>query len=100
MTEENMQETFKVPPHSLEAEKSTLGAMLIDKDAVMKVADIIQADDFYHLAHGTIFQVIFDLYDRRSPIDLLTVNNLLEDRGQLEQVGGASYLGKRDVRTV
>ncbi len=87
-----MQETFKVPPHSLEAEKSTLGAMLIDKDAVMKVADIIQADDFYHLAHGTIFQVIFDLYDRRSPIDLLTVNNLLEDRGQLEQVGGASYL--------
>lgn len=83
---------LKVPPHSLEVERSTLGALLIDKEAISKVADFLQADDFYHESHGQIYQAVFDLYDRRQPIDVLTVTNLLEERKQLEKVGGASYL--------
>jgi len=83
---------LKVPPHSLEAEKSTLGSLLIDKEAIMKIADLVAADDFYHESHGQIYQSIFDLYDRRTPIDLLTVTNLLEERKQLEGIGGASYM--------
>lgn len=86
------EDLLKVPPHSLEVERSTLGSLLIDKDAVTKVADFLGYDDFYHESHGLIYQTIFDLYDRRSPIDLITVSNLLEERKQLERVGGASYL--------
>ncbi len=86
------EELLKVPPHSLEVERSTLGSLLIDKDAISKVSDFLAADDFYHESHGRIYQAVFDLYDRRSPIDLLTVSNLLEERKQLEQVGGSSYL--------
>ncbi len=58
----------------------------------MKIADLLTSDDFYHESHGRIYQAIFDLYDRRSPIDLLTVTNILEERKQLEGIGGASYL--------
>jgi replicative DNA helicase len=87
------QENFlKIPPHSLEAERATLGSLLIDKEAIIKVADLLQADDFYHEIHGTIYQSILDLYEKRTPIDLLTVAAILEDRKQLEQIGGASYL--------
>lgn len=83
---------LKVPPHSLDAERSTLGSLLIDKDAITKIADFLKAEDFYHESHGLVFQAIFDLFDRRNPIDLLTVTSILEDRKQLEQIGGASYL--------
>ncbi|MBI4235530.1 replicative DNA helicase [Candidatus Peregrinibacteria bacterium] len=81
-----------VPPNSLEAEKSTLGAMLIDKDAVVKISDFLRAEDFYHDAHKTIYQAILDLYDKRVPIDLITLSNILEERKELKNVGGASYL--------
>jgi replicative DNA helicase len=83
---------LKVPPHSLEVERSTLGSLLLDKEAVTRVSDFLFPDDFYHESHGQIYQAIFDLYDRRSPIDLLTVSNLLEERKQLDLIGGASYL--------
>lgn len=83
---------LRIPPHSLEVERSTLGALLIDKEAISKVADFLLTEDFYHESHGLIYQAIFDLFDRRQPIDLLTVSNILEERKQLEQIGGASYL--------
>jgi len=90
-----------VPPHSLDAERSTLGSLLIDKDAIVKVCDILKPIDFYHDAHRMIYQAIVDLYDKRSPIDLVTLTNLLEDRNELKLVGGASYLSKlaNDVPT-
>jgi replicative DNA helicase len=84
--------SLKVPPHSLDAEKSVLGSILMDKDAIMKIADLIDAKDFYHESHAMIYQCIFDLFDKRTPIDLLTVSNTLEERKQLEPIGGASYL--------
>ena len=85
-------ELLKVPPHSLDAERCILGSLMLDKEAISKVADFLRVDDFYHESHGVIYRAIYDLFDRRVPIDLLTITNLLEDRKQLEQVGGATYL--------
>ena len=87
-----MEGNLRVPPHSLEAEKAVLGSLLIDKEAIIKVADLINSDDFYHDVHGLIYRAIVDLYEKRSPIDLLTAKTILEDRKQLEIIGGASYL--------
>ncbi len=87
-----MEGNFRVPPHSLEAEKAVLGSLLIDKEAIIKIADLLYAEDFYHDVHGLIYRAVLDLYERRSPIDLLTVRSILEDRKQLDLIGGASYL--------
>jgi replicative DNA helicase len=81
-----------VPPHSLDAEKSTLGSLLVDKEAVIKVSDFLGADDFYHDAHKSIYESILELYDKRSPIDLVTLTNSLEKKKELKMIGGASYL--------
>lgn len=81
-----------VPPHSVEAEKSTLGSVLIDKDAISKISDFIKGEDFYHDAHRLIYEAMNDLYDKRTPIDLVTLTNILEERKELKTIGGASYL--------
>jgi len=82
----------RIPPHNLDAEQSLLGAILIDKEAITKIADTAHASDFYKDAHHTIFEVMVDLYERHDPIDILSVTNRLEEKKQLEQVGGRSYL--------
>jgi replicative DNA helicase len=87
-----MDSGLKVPPHSIEAERAVLGSLLIDKDAVIKVADLLAQDDFYHEVHGTIYRAILDLYEKRTPIDLLTTKTQLDDKKQLDVIGGASYL--------
>ncbi|PIT88183.1 MAG: replicative DNA helicase [Candidatus Magasanikbacteria bacterium CG10_big_fil_rev_8_21_14_0_10_36_32] len=90
MTEQNQIE--KIPPQSLEAEMSLLGSVLIDKDAMLKIADIVGPEDFYKTAHMKIFETIIELYERNEPIDLLTVSNRLEEKNNLEMIGGKSYL--------
>ncbi len=82
----------KVPPQSLEAEMSLLGSILLDKDAMLKIADIVQAEDFYKNGHVKIFEAILELYQKNEPIDLLTLSNRLTEKNQLEQAGGHSYL--------
>ncbi len=82
----------RIPPQNLEAEISTLGALLIDKDAITKVADIISPDDFYSDAHAAILSAMLDLYERRTPIDILSLSSRLQELGKLEMVGGHSYL--------
>ena len=84
--------TSFVPPQSLEAEKSVIGALLVDKDDVLKISDFLMSEDFYHDSHEMIYQGILDLYDKRSPVDLVTLTNILEERKQLKEVGGSSYL--------
>jgi replicative DNA helicase len=79
-------------PHNLEAEASLLGAILIDADALVKIADIISAEDFYDPRHQHIYEAIVALYERRSPIDVLTLADQLKSTGFLDMVGGASYL--------
>jgi replicative DNA helicase len=81
-----------VPPHSLEAEKSTIGSLLVDKDAIVKISDFLKSEDFYYDAHRMIYRAILDLYDKRIPIDLVTLSNVLEDRQEISIIGGASYL--------
>ncbi len=82
----------KIPPQNLEAEQSLLGSLLIDKDAIIAIADIVDAEAFYMDKHRMIFEAIIDLYSKREPIDLLTLANRLVERNQLELIGGRSYL--------
>lgn len=82
----------KIPPQSMDAEQSVLGALLLDKDAIIKVVDILTPEDFYKDAHGKIFQAVFSLYEKRMPVDVVTLTDQLEKSNQLEEVGGASYL--------
>lgn len=83
-----MQTVEKLPPHSLEAEESVLGALLLERDAIIRVAATLRPEDFYSGKHAAIYRVILDLYNRREPADLLTVTAELERRNELEQVGG------------
>jgi replicative DNA helicase len=82
----------RVPPQSLEAEQSTLGSMMISRTAVEKGMDLLRPEDFYRDAHRNIFEAICDLAQRDDEADLLTVQEELRRRGQLELVGGQPYL--------
>ncbi|MEA3449414.1 MAG: replicative DNA helicase [Patescibacteria group bacterium] len=82
----------KLPPQNLEAEESLLGGLLIDKDAIIKIADILNEKDFYKSAHANIFNTIKELYSRNEPIDILTLSNRLEEKNLLDKVGGRTYL--------
>ena len=84
----------RLPPQNLEAEQSFLGCLLIDKDAIIRVADIIYENDFYKDSHKYIFETIKDLYSRHEPIDILSLVNRLEEKNLLETIGGRSYLAK------
>jgi len=70
----------KIPPQNMEAEKSLLGSILVDKDAMIKIADDITADDFYKNAHTTIYETMAELYGKNEPIDLLTLSARLEEK--------------------
>lgn len=82
----------RLPPHNLEAEQSVLGSLLIDRDAIIKVASILKPEDFYHSANGIIYQAILDLYNRREPTDFLTLSDELARKERLDLVGGVAYL--------
>jgi replicative DNA helicase len=81
-----------LPPQNIEAEVSVLGAILLDKDAIVKIADIIDASDFYKDAHGKIYKSMVDLYEHREPIDVVTLTNKLEEQKLLDKIGGGSYV--------
>ena len=82
----------RIPPQNLEAEQSVLGCMLLDRDAIAKVAEALSPSDFYREIHGTICSAILELFDRGEPADLVTVTNRLQAMGKLEDAGGATYL--------
>ncbi len=82
----------RVPPQSLEAEQSTMGSMLLDKEAIATAAEILVAEDFYRDAHRVIFDTLIELFNRGEPADLITVTEELRARNALERVGGASYI--------
>lgn len=82
----------RLPPHNIEAEQSLLGSLLIDRDAVIKVASYVRSDDFYQTSNGMIYQAIIDLYNRREPTDFVTLTDELTRRERLDTVGGISYL--------
>ena len=84
----------KLPPQDIEAEQSVLGALMIDKNAISKVADILAIDDLYKTNHQLIYEVILELFSKNQPIDILTVSSRLKEKGQLEEIGGISYLSE------
>ncbi|MEU5323580.1 replicative DNA helicase [Streptomyces sp. NPDC021056] len=82
----------RVPPQDLDAEQSVLGGMLLSKDAIADVVEVIKGHDFYKPAHETIFQAILDIYAKGEPADPITIAAELTKRGEINKVGGASYL--------
>lgn len=87
-------ERLKIPPHSIEAEQSVLGSMLIAPDSWDKVAELVNDEDFYNRSHQIIFRAILRLLNKSQPIDLITVSEDLEERNELDDAGGFAYLGE------
>lgn len=87
--------TNKLPPQNIEAEQSLLGALLIDKDAIVEIGESLRVDDFYKLEqHGSIYAAILELFEKREPIDLVTVTEKLRQADKLDKVGGSAYLAE------
>ncbi|PIN97167.1 MAG: replicative DNA helicase, partial [Nitrosopumilus sp. CG10_big_fil_rev_8_21_14_0_10_33_7] len=82
----------RLPPHNEEAEQSILGALLIDKDAIIAVAEFLRPEHFYKDAHGKIYQAMISLYEEREPIDLITLVGKLKKQGDYKMSGGNEYL--------
>ena len=82
----------KLPPQNIEAEEAVLGSILIDRDAIVKVAPFLKPEDFYREKNGWIFAAVLDLYDRHEPADFVTLCDELERLGRLDDVGGREYM--------
>ncbi|RUS48811.1 replicative DNA helicase [Cohnella sp. AR92] len=84
----------RVPPQNLEAEQAVLGAILLETEALITSMERLKPEDFYSVAHQRIYEVMLDLNDDNEPLDLITLTAKLQDRAQLEEVGGVTYLAK------
>ncbi len=82
----------RTPPNNIEAEQSVLGGMLLSKDAIADVVEILRSDDFYRPAHQIIYDIITDLYGRGDPADAVTILDELQKRGEVARIGGGAYL--------
>ncbi|MGL5891942.1 MAG: DnaB-like helicase N-terminal domain-containing protein, partial [Bacteroidia bacterium] len=91
---QQLYEIGKLPPQAVELEEAVLGALMLEKDALTAVIDILQPKSFYKEAHGRVFGAIQNLFQRSEPIDILTVTQELKRTGELEIVGGAYYISQ------
>lgn len=82
----------RIPPQNLDAEKSLLGAVLIDEEVLADIAEIVHAEDFYDKQHQAVYAGMIRLYERHKPVDLLTLTDQLKKKDELEMVGGSAYL--------
>lgn len=89
-----MNQYEKIPPHSDEAERSVLGAVLQDKEALYDVLELLKPEEFYNDIHKEIYQGIIELYRKNEPVDILTVSEELKKRKSLDMVGGRSYIAR------
>ncbi len=94
MAENKQNSIEKVPPQNIEAEQSLLGCLLLDKEAIYKVTDVINPEDFYQNSHKNIFEAMLDLFNSQEPIDIITLSNKLEEKKLIQEVGGRSYLAQ------
>ncbi|MEK7636981.1 MAG: replicative DNA helicase [Patescibacteria group bacterium] len=83
---------IRIPPQQLEAEQAVLGSLLIDRDAVIRIADTLVPEDFYADKHRYVFDAMLTLYQRHDPIDIVALSNLLQERLRLDVIGGRSFL--------
>ena len=91
-------ELGKLPPQALDLEESVLGALMLEKEALTNIIDILKPENFYKDANKEIYQAIIDLFNNSQPIDLLTVTNQLKKNGTLDIVGGSYYITKLTTR--
>ena len=82
----------RLPPHNMEAEQAVLGSLLIDRDAIIRVASYLNGTDFYQPSNGDVYGAIIDLYNRREPTDVVTLTDELARRSKLDHIGGIAYL--------
>lgn len=82
----------RIPPQSIEAEQSVIGCMLLDKEVIPTVAEVLKSEDFYREDHREIYEAVMDLFEKAEPIDLITVSDQLRSRGTLDNIGGLDYL--------
>jgi len=82
----------KIPPQNLDAEKSLLGAILIDEEVLADVTEHVTAKDFYEKRHSTVFDAMMNLYEKHQPVDLLTLTDELKRKKELDVIGGSAYL--------
>ena len=87
-----MADITRIPPHSVESEQSILGSILLDKDAIITVAETITPTDFYKDAHRIIYESMMALNNKNEPIDMVTLTDELRKRGYLDDIGGVTYL--------
>ena len=87
-----MEDNTRIPPHSVEAEQSVLGSILLDKDAMISVSETLIPEDFYKEAHRVIYECMLKLYNNQSEIDLITLADELRDQGYLDDIGGIAYI--------
>ena len=88
----------KLPPQALDLEQSVLGALMIERQALTDVIDILKPNNFYKDSHKEIYQAIIDLFNNSEPVDLLTVTNQLKKNGKLDFVGGSYYVSQLTTR--
>ena len=88
---EKMQSIGKIPPHSIEAEQSVLGAMLLDREAIITASEYIKPEDFYKDSHREVYEAVMQLFDKGEPVDLVTLSEQLRQRNTLEAVGGVAF---------
>jgi len=89
----------RLPPQSLEAEEAVLGAILIDRETIIEIAEFLKPEDFYRQAHANVYRAMLDLFERREPVDLVTVAEGLERNNELEQIGGRAFLSQLSNQT-
>ncbi len=92
--EKRARSTVRIPPQNLEAEESLLGGILIDPEAMNKMADMVSAEDFYKGANATIYDIMLGLYEKNDPIDIVTVASAAKDKGVIDRIGGVTYLNR------
>jgi len=87
-----MNQYERIPPHNEDAEKSVLGSVILDKDALYEVLEILKPEDFYNEMHKEIYSAVIELYRKNQPVDILTLSEELKKRKSLEMVGGRAYI--------
>lgn len=94
MAENTQKTSLRVPPNNTEAEKSVLGSLMLDSSAIHVVSDILNPEDFYDQKHSIIYGAMLELYEKREPIDVLSVSSRLKEKKQIKEIGGNTYLAE------
>src|SRR3989344_1272747 len=85
---------FDTPPHSPDAERTVLGALLLDPEAIVKVSDFLKPEDFYDPTYRQVFEAVYQLYISHEPIDFVTVASKLADNKAVQDIGGSAFLAE------